>query len=72
MKEYVLYSTDYVVIKPDGDFLKFKDGEIIIYNVLKEAFEDCKKIKGKTACCTILSEEMQGRLLNSIINHNKK
>lgn len=71
MKEYVLYSTDYVVIKPDGDFLKFKDGEIIIYNVLKEAFEDCKKIKGKTARCTILSEETQGKLLNNIIKHSK-
>ena len=37
-----LYQTDFVILRSNGDFLKFKNGEIVIYNDIKEANEDSK------------------------------
>ena len=62
-----LYQTDFVILRSNGDFLKFKNGEIVIYNDIKEANEDSKHFpQSKVLNCLKLSRRNRKILRKNI------
>ncbi len=64
MKDIELYPTDYVAIKEDGDFLRFGNGQIIIFSDEREIDEEIKY--SKMVRTTDLSNEKQKELKENI------
>lgn len=62
-----LYQTDFVILRSNGDFLKFKNGEIVIYSDIKEANEDSKCLpQSKVLNCLKLSRRNRKVLRKNI------
>ena len=62
-----LYQTDLVILRSNGDFLKFKNGEIVIYNDIKEANDDSKHFpQSKVSNCLKLSRRNRKVLRKNI------
>lgn len=62
-----LYQTDFVILRSNGDFLKFKNGEIVIYNDIKEANDDSKHFQqSKVSNCLKLSRRNRKVLRKNI------
>ena len=62
-----LYQTDFVILRSNGDFLKFKNGEIVIYSDIEEANEDSKLFpQSKVSNCLKLSRRNRKILRKNI------
>ena len=62
-----LYQTDFVILRSNGDFLKFKNGEIVIYNDIKKANDDSKHFpQSKVSNCLKLSRRNRKILRKNI------
>lgn len=62
-----LYQTDFVILRSNGDFLKFKNGEIVIYNDIKEANDDSKHFpQSEVSNCLKLSRRNRKILRKNI------
>lgn len=65
--ETELFEKDYVIIKSDGTFYTFSDGEIIIYNDVREVYRDSKEINAlKFISCVKLSRKQRKELRKNI------
>ena len=75
ISETELFDCDYVIIRSDGSFYHFEDGEIIIYGDVREAYQDSKTFKdAKMISCTRLSRKQRKELRKNIrtFAHEKK
>lgn len=69
----VLYSSDIVIILGNGEFYKFTDGEVVIYDSAIEAHKDSKELLGaKTCSCHWLPIEKKKELLDNIEKFKRK
>lgn len=67
-----LFEKDYVIIKSNGDFYTFTDGEIIIYNDIKLATYDFKEFEGaKLVSCLRLTKRQRKVLRKNIREFEK-
>ena len=62
-----LNSSDYVILDGNGDFVRFKDGKIVIYGDYVEAYNDVNpQSDEQIVSCVELSEDRQEELINYI------
>lgn len=67
-----LYHTDYVIVlKMSKEFVKFSNGEILIYNDIHEASITARQMNAYVTSCTSVSPERQEEILNNIIEFKK-
>lgn len=67
----ILHQDDYVIVKQDGDFVRFNDGQIVIYRDWREGLKDLSKNE-KLVCCLALSDQQKEAVKESIRKYEKR
>lgn len=67
MEKVLLYRSDYVIIlRKDASFLKFSNGEVVIYGSWDEAQYDAKLQNGFATSCFSLAQSKKEALIRNI------